>query len=406
MISATAPRPTGPIWPTDTQMLLLQVLLGPQAAARAAWRQWVERVDLMDLDDGANRLLPMLYNRLRQLGIDHPLRDRIKGVYRHAAYRNRLLSHRAAKLIESMAERGIEVMLLKGIALAEHHYQDCADRPMGDVDIMVRKADAARTIALLAELGDWRPLDTDLLADRDALRHAQGYANAQGFSVDLHWNLLPELGYYPDATDRLWQRSRAARFHGQSVRLLSPEDQLFHLCAHGLRWNNGSCLRWGVDSVQLMRSVESFDWDALLLTAERYRHQVLLREALGFLGRSLAAPVPAEVLRRLEAADPPPHGERQFALSSAPRGLLGVLPAFWAGYRLHTDGRRHTAGLPSFSRCLMSTLGVDHYRQLPRIAASNGWNRLVDWANPATGFGRSANSNAAMNRSKNVSRNA
>lgn len=386
----------GPIWPTETQMLMLRILLGDDGDARDAWPRWVDRVNIMELDDGAYRLVPMLYNRLRYLDIEHPLRDRMKRIYRHAAYRNRLLFHRASQVVEMLGGNGIDVMLLKGAVLAEQYYEDCADRPMRDVDILVRRKDAVRAMALFAKSQDWQPANPYPLKDLDALRHAQGYTSRQGVNLDLHWTLLPEMGYHPGAMDGLWQRSQPIQFHDQSVRSLSPEDQLFHLCAHGLRWNTGSCLRWSVDAMKLIRSVPIVDWDALLTTAEAYRYQLLMREALGFLAHRLGAPVPDEVLLQLEKARLPPHADRQFARSSSPRSLLGVLPAFWASYRLHTDGRRDTPGLPPFSRCLLSTLGIDHYRQLPSLVAHNSWNRLTDWANPRTGFGRSNEGNPPM----------
>lgn len=387
--------PVGPIWPSPEQRLMLKILLGEDDDARAAWQSWSTQVDIMNLDDGANRLLPMLYSRLRQLQIEHPLRNRIKGIYRHAAYRNRLLAHRAAQLLGVLAGEGIEVILLKGIVLAEQHYDDCADRPMGDVDMLVRRQDAPRAMALLRALDGWQVIEPTPLRDLDALRHAQGYSNGNGFDVDLHWTLLPELGYYPEEMAGFWQRSLSMPFHGQTVRRLGPADQLFHLCAHGVRWNNGSCLRWSVDAMQLLRNEPDLDWQALLKLAERCRYPLLLREALGFLRTELAAPIPAWVSAHLQQVQLPRHAEKQFRSLTGPRGLLGVLRPFWHSYRLHTDGRRDAAGVPSLSRALFSTLGINGYRQLPGLIAGNGWIRLADWFDPRTGLGRSVNDNGA-----------
>lgn len=388
-------NPVGAIWPDPQQRLLLKVLLGKDDDARAAWQLWSTQADIMNLDDGTNRLLPMLYRRLQQLQIEHPLRNRIKGIYRHAAYRNRLLAHRAAQLVGVLAGEGIEIILLKGIVLAEQHYDDCADRPMGDVDMLVRRQDAPRAMALLEALDGWRVTEPAPLRDLGALRHAQGYTNGNGFDVDLHWSLLPEMGYYPEEMTGIWQRSLPMSFHGQSVRRLDPADQLFHLCLHGLRWNNGSCLRWSVDAAQLLRSEPELEWQALLNLAERCRYQLLLREALEFLRVELAAPVPAWVGLRLQQVLLPAHAEKQFRAITGPRGLLGVLPSFWSSYRLHTAGRRRAAGVPSLSRALFSALGINGYRHLPALIVGNGWCRLADWLDPRTGLGRSVNDNGA-----------
>jgi hypothetical protein len=76
--------------PTADQELLLEAATGASEAARAAWRGWQERNELDDVDFGAQRLLPLVYRHLVELGVDDPDLGRLKGLYRHSWYRNQI----------------------------------------------------------------------------------------------------------------------------------------------------------------------------------------------------------------------------------------------------------------------------------------------------------------------------
>src|SRR3972149_9363372 len=57
------------------------------------------------------------------------------------------------EVLEVFHKAGIKVILLKGSHLAQFVYQDIGVRPMGDIDILVRKDDLQKAETLLLQMG-------------------------------------------------------------------------------------------------------------------------------------------------------------------------------------------------------------------------------------------------------------
>jgi len=112
----------GGCWPTWRQELLLRAALLRGKEAIAAWREWKSSVDVDRLDQGSRRLLPLLYRNLRAHGVEDPLMNSFKGIYRLTWYKNQMAFHKMTSLLRSFHHAGIETMLLKGAALVMLHY--------------------------------------------------------------------------------------------------------------------------------------------------------------------------------------------------------------------------------------------------------------------------------------------
>src|SRR5579871_124220 len=122
--------------PNATQLRLLRLVLSP-SLNRDALDAWTASVDLRTLDGGSVRLLPGLYQRLNEAGIDHPWLPIMRGWYRRSLYRNRLIIHRGLDLVGALESRGVRTLLLKGCPLVALYYKDPGTRPMGDFDLLV-----------------------------------------------------------------------------------------------------------------------------------------------------------------------------------------------------------------------------------------------------------------------------
>jgi hypothetical protein len=321
----------GGCWPTAEQALLLRAILLAQPEAGAAWRQWRAAVDLDLLDAGSVRLLPQLYRRLQRDGVRDPSMGRLRGVYRHAWYANQLRLRDLAALCRALADRGIEAMLLKGAALVTAWYGDPGLRPMDDVDVLVPSGLAAAAAQTLAGLG-WRP-QVPMTRRHAAAGHAMDFYSAAGQRLDLHWRLLPEC-CWPGADDAVWERSARAAVRGAPVRVLAPADQLFHLSAHGVRWEPVPPVRWIADATAVLARGDAVDWDTLVAEAARRRMTPPVRDALRYLRQAFGAPVPERVIAALAAA-PVTAAERwEYRLRTRPANpLVGRVPEHWLRYR-------------------------------------------------------------------------
>jgi hypothetical protein len=94
----------------------------------------------------------------------------------------------------------------------------------------------------------------------------------------------------------LWERAIQRSICGVPVRILCPEDQLVHLCAH-LHAHNYERLGWLSDLALLVRDFGAqLDWSSVLNTVRIEELQVDVYYSLHVLDRLLGVSVPQDVL--------------------------------------------------------------------------------------------------------------
>ncbi len=122
----------------------------------------------------------------------------------------------------------IPVILLKGAHLADLVYGNIALRPMGDIDILVRKGDLSRTGSLLIKQG-YESSREDVAR---SLEHLPPFRKKGLLDVEIHFNIAAPPISDHFATEELWERARNEQVKGVPVLTLCPEDLLLHLCLH------------------------------------------------------------------------------------------------------------------------------------------------------------------------------
>jgi Uncharacterised nucleotidyltransferase len=355
----------GGCWPNPEQELLLRAALlsGPEAID--AWERWSARVpDIGSLDSGSMRTLPILSANLKKLGVSHPRMAIIRGTYRKAWYQNRLLLHDLERVLSALRVAGVQTMVLKGAALATTVYQDIALRPMNDVDVLVHPDDVGTAIKVLALTGfqPFRPEDS-ISEERLANRWAAVFLGPRGQMVDLHWHVISD-GCEPRADDEFWAGSVPVRIGQEWTLGLNPSDQLFHACAHGVRWNPVPPFRWVTDALMILSSSQ-VDWDRLTATAERMRVTVRLRHAVEYLETFSPGVVPPDVVPRLASVRTGAWQRREFLLETSPPNSLAKLILHWYRHR-RLASSSSVGSLASFPTYLRRVLGLRSVLQLPR----------------------------------------
>jgi hypothetical protein len=273
-------------------------------------------------------------------------------------------------LLDRLAEADIPSMVLKGAALVHPYYDgDPGLRPMADVDIAVPAGRILEAADVFRGAG-WVPRDA-ITASFLRSNHAAVFDDSAGHQCDLHWHVFAECRR-PDADDDLWRASQESELLGRPIRVLSPSDQLLHVCVHGARWACPPRLRWIADAYLIMaRSV--IDWRRVVDQARRRRYVLRMRESLGFLRERLAADVPDFVMADL-AAHPVDRLERfESRILGRKRGLTGTFPVFWCHHRRMHDGGAISAALtlPAYLRHVWGcpTLGAVPAAAVARLAA-------------------------------------
>ena len=91
-----------------------------------------------------------------------------------------------SEALDALGSAGTPVILLKGIAYAGSIYADPAERPMSDIDLLVRSPDMPVAERALTRLGYWR---AGSAAQSSVTRHAITLKRRDG-SIDLHRHVL------------------------------------------------------------------------------------------------------------------------------------------------------------------------------------------------------------------------
>lgn len=350
----------------------MQAALLPSDRAVPAWEQWERDLDFDSLEYTSRQMIPLLYRNLRTNGIDHPLMEKFKGIYRYTWYKNQLMMNKTATLVHSFRDAGIETMILKGAALVSLHYDTYGLRPMNDVDVLVHTDEALAAMSLMLEL-DFTT--GELPVERTKVYwHAQGYWDQDGDEFDLHWNALPECRQ-EDADDGFWNHAVMAEINDVRICAQSPTDQLIHVCTHAARGCHVTRLIWIADAMTILKSSPSIDWDRLLLFGQTRCLTLPLRDTLGYLHNLLDAPIPASVLQSMHEVpvSMAEYIEYRVANSTGGGNLARDMRLMWLHgqwYARSQDGASLQHKRLGFARYLQRRCELSHLWKVPFYIAA------------------------------------
>ncbi|MGE5445171.1 MAG: nucleotidyltransferase family protein [Ignavibacteriales bacterium] len=353
-------------WPTREQELLLRAALLQDKDAIAAWEEWKLTADIEQIDPGSERLFPLLYHNLITHEIKDPLVGKLKAFYLRTWRRNQLLFYKTATLLRFFHTAGVQTMVLKGVALTALYYRDYGLRPMGDVDILVRTDKALEAIGLLRKLG-WTP-DSESPENLISVSHAVAFKNVSERAVDLHWHVLHE-SRRSDEDDNFWEGAVSISFNNVSTCALNPADQLLHVCAHGVKWNDVPPFHWVADAMTIINSAQ-IDWDRVISQSQNHRLVLPIRDALNYLRNKLDAYIPQVALRTIENMRTSKIEciEYNYRVQSYVQKPLGYLPIIWFDYSRSADNKSLPLKILGFIRYLQLHWNAKYLWQLPFYA--------------------------------------
>lgn len=251
-IQSVSPEPIGqtPVRAPDEAALLITCLRGLPIIVPDD-TDWDEVLRLA-LNHG---VLPMIYQSLLEQGTKMP------GFFTAAAQQSRIAARKLASELEGLlgefAEQGIEVLPLKGPAMAVALYGDVALRPSVDLDLLVRRRDYRRAEAWLSNNG---------FVARPASDYNRQFRRS-GLSVELHFKLASPQFCSFDADD-IWDRSNRDEFRGRPIRAMDEEGLVLFLCAHGLK-HGFSRLIWILDLARALNRLEPRGYASLIERARQ-----------------------------------------------------------------------------------------------------------------------------------------
>ena len=215
---------------TDEVSLVLSAALAPPADAIVAWHRLMTDVGFEHLAHPGLRALPRVYLNLRSAPDEPPNWAQLRGTYRAAWTANLLRFGHARALITPLQERAIAYRLVKGAAICAMS-DSWGARSMGDIDVLVDRADEGRVAEVMSGLR-WRP-KYEALGPRDPFegRLITGAWVGSGHDeVDLHVTGSTDPGILGAI---LREPAQNVTTQGVEVQLPTPELMLVHAAVHG-----------------------------------------------------------------------------------------------------------------------------------------------------------------------------
>ena len=249
-------------------------------------------------------VVALLYYGLQETAADLvPVQhyQRLQKYFQENAARNVVLNAELCRLLALLAENGIEAIPYKGPVLALFAYNNLALRRFVDLDVMVRKEDATKSIDLL--LADGYEVSKSVgISQRKVLLQTQHnlqlHRSNRQMIVELHWEVASQLFVSSVQADDLWSGLVPLEIDRTTVKTLSADDLVFSLSVHALRhvWEK---LLWICDLAWIINRYD-LNWSVLLQRARSTKIERNFLLGLQLCRRLLGIALPEQVVQQIE----------------------------------------------------------------------------------------------------------
>jgi len=227
----------------------------------------------------------------------------LRNDYLHTAAKNTLLYAEFSRVSASLRAENIDVIAMKGAALAELVYQDIGARSMSDIDLLIRKDDLARTDAVFRSLG-YTPAD---LSPFDAMDNPDNYLTTRDYrsgnpvhpSFHLHWHIVNSSVPAPYSAGidmhAIWNDAVPVTVAGVALLSMSPHHSLIHLAEHAMRvTHSASRLVYLMDISALIKKYRrELDWHTVIRISKAYGIDIFVRTVLKLAELNTGLDLPA-----------------------------------------------------------------------------------------------------------------
>jgi hypothetical protein len=250
--------------------------------------------------------LPLLHWHLQRQGwqaVPAAYREALRDEFRRNASVNLMRVSELLSLLGQFQARGVPVLPFKGPTLAVYAYGSLSLRQFIDLDLLLRPEDLAAGQDILRAEGYTSHLALPAIRQADYLRaigQVPFYRQRDASLVELHSRVMPRRFFFPLGLEELWGRAELLSLQGEMVRVLSAEDLLLVLSAHGAKHLFAN-LAWVSDLAAVLLNHPTLDLARALDRARQLRCERILLLGLRLGYNLLQVSPPAIVERRLQA---------------------------------------------------------------------------------------------------------
>jgi signal peptidase I len=263
-----------------------------------------------------NGISNKLYAILKSLQADNTLEfttesevsflKKLRDAYLQTAAKNTLLYTEFRRVASSLRDKKIDLLAMKGAALAELVYEDIGARSMADIDLLIKKKDLAETDAVFRSLG-YTAVDASPF---DAMENPNNYLTTRDYrsikpshpSFHLHWHIVNSSVPAPyssgiDIND-IWKNAVPVDIAGVKVLSMSPHHFLIHLAEHAMRvTHSASKLLYLTDVAALIKKCgNKLDWNKMIRASKDYGVDIFVRTILKLTELNTGIDTPSWVL--------------------------------------------------------------------------------------------------------------
>lgn len=263
--------------------------------------------------------------------VDHPGFTTLEsGALREVAHVLRL-DAMTAETTAALRREGVRAVLLKGPVIARAFYGDGDRRCYGDVDLLIKEADAAAAAAVFLRLGFTSPTGGEF--PNEWLVHGIRWERGASEVVDLHRSLCDIHLPSSEVWTVLAENTASITLGGTPVEVLGADRLALLLALHAAQHGRGHA-KSIEDLRRAVSSVEPQVWRSAATLADRLRvrSRLLLGLRLVPMGAeiadSLGGPSPPSVVETLRARNASNSSVTLARVSEAPGPRAVVSAAF------------------------------------------------------------------------------
>lgn len=209
-------------------------------------------------------IIPLLYRRLAEEMVTLIPSDEVialRTLFMENAAKNLCMTQELLRILDLLADAGIEAMPYKGPSLAMQAYGELSMRSFNDLDIIIYSRDFLNTYDILLKSG-CSPILNRKQAEFLSKSGIELTFNHPGGNLDIHWALTPKYLNLNFDLGEIFRRSESLKINKREIKVLSPGDALLFHCIHNYhhRWSQ---LKWIADIIHLVYHNPELNWKKL-----------------------------------------------------------------------------------------------------------------------------------------------
>lgn len=212
-------------------------------------------------------IIPLLYKRLKEdMGDLVPPEElsEFRKLFMANAVNNIRMTQQLLKVLNMLADAGVEAMPFKGPALAVQAYGDLSIRSFSDLDVLIHEKDFDLSYYLLTKNGFVPECTIDSITKKKlAMRKKDLSFSKENFFLEVHFNFFERYQSVNLDIAHIRKQRKSVSLNEQIVWTISNNDLLVILCIHGTMhlWNH---LKWLADISYLITHSSDLNWDEIL----------------------------------------------------------------------------------------------------------------------------------------------